>query len=41
MIDGAGDPNTAQEYQEAIEALYGVAYALKFLLKKNRGWTIR
>jgi hypothetical protein len=37
MIDGAGDPNTAQEYKEAIEALYGVAYTLKFLLKKEQG----
>ena len=37
MIDGAGNPNTAQEYQEAVEVLYGVAYALKFLLKKEQG----
>ena len=36
MVDGVGNPNTAQEYQEAIEALYGVAYALKFLLKKEQ-----
>ncbi len=34
MIDGAGDPNTAQEYKEAIEALYAVSYALKFMIKK-------
>ncbi len=33
MIDGRGDPNTAQEYREAIEALYPVAYTLKFMLK--------
>jgi hypothetical protein len=37
MIDGHGDPNTAQEYQEAIEALYAVAYALKFMSKKEKG----
>jgi hypothetical protein len=37
MIDGHGDPNTAQEYQEAIEALYAVAYALKFTSKKEKG----
>jgi hypothetical protein len=37
MIDGAGDPNSAQEYQEAVEALYGVAYALKFLLNEEQG----
>jgi hypothetical protein len=37
MIDGHGDPNTAQEYQEAVEALYAVAYALKFTSKKEKG----
>ncbi len=37
MVDGAGNPNTSQEYQEAVEALYAVAYALKFLLKKEQG----
>jgi hypothetical protein len=34
MIDGQGDPNTSQAYQEAIEALYAAAYTLKFMLKK-------
>jgi len=33
MVDGAGDPNTAQAYREAVEALYGVSYTLKFLSK--------
>jgi hypothetical protein len=33
MIDGKGDPNTALEYQQAIETLYGMAYTLKFMLK--------
>jgi hypothetical protein len=33
MIDGQGDPNTSQEYQEAIEALYTVAYQIKFMVK--------
>jgi hypothetical protein len=37
MIDGHGDPNTAQEYQDAVEALYAVAYALKFMSKKQKG----
>jgi hypothetical protein len=37
MSDGAGDPNTAPAYQQAIQALYGVAYALKFLLKQEQG----
>jgi len=37
MIDGHGDPNTAQEYKDAIEALYPVAYKLKFTSKKQMG----
>jgi hypothetical protein len=35
MVDGHGDPNTAPEYSQAIEILYGVAYKLKFLSKKR------
>jgi hypothetical protein len=35
MLDGRGDPNTAQEYQDAIEALYAVAYKIKFISKKT------
>ena len=35
MIDGHGDPNTAQEYKDAIEALYAVAYRIKFASKKG------
>ena len=35
MIDGHGDPNTAQEYQDAVEALYAVSYKLKFMSKKE------
>ena len=35
MIDGAGNPNTSQEYKEAVEALYAVSYALKFMIKKG------
>jgi hypothetical protein len=37
MVDGHGDPNVAQEYQEAVEALYAVAYKLKFNSKKHLG----
>lgn len=37
MIDGHGDPNTAQEYKDAVEALYGVSYKLKFISKKEIG----
>jgi len=35
MVDGRGDPNTAQEYKDAIEALYSVSYSLKFMVKKH------
>jgi len=34
MIDGAGDPNTAPEYAEAVQALYSVAYTVRFALKR-------
>jgi hypothetical protein len=37
MIDGHGDPNTTPEYQRAVEALYAVAYKLKFMSKKEKG----
>jgi hypothetical protein len=33
MIDGKGNPNTSTEYQEAVGALYGAAYHIKFWLK--------
>lgn len=35
MVDGAGDPNTAQAYAEAVEALYALAYKIKFASKKS------
>ncbi len=35
MIDGHGNPNTATAYKEAVEALYAVAYKLKFMSKKS------
>jgi hypothetical protein len=37
MIDGHGDPNTAPEYQQVVEALYAVAYGLKFMIKQEQG----
>lgn len=37
MIDGHGNPNTEKAYGEAVEALYSVAFKLKFLSKKNLG----
>jgi len=36
-IDGAGYPGTSQEYQDAMMALYGVTYTLKFSLKNDVG----
>ena len=35
MVDGEGDPNTSQPYSDAIEALYAVSYAVKFMIKKS------
>jgi hypothetical protein len=35
MVDGKGDPNTSLEYQQAIEALYGISYGIKFALKSQ------
>jgi hypothetical protein len=35
MIDGHGDPNAAQAYKDAVEALYGVSYKIKFMSKKE------
>jgi hypothetical protein len=33
MLDGHGDPNTAPEYSQAVEALYTLAYRVKFISK--------
>ncbi len=35
MVDGKGDPNTSPEFRAAVQALYGVSYATKFLLKRR------
>ena len=35
MIDGEGDPNTSQSFSDAIEALFPLAYTLKFMVKKG------
>ncbi len=34
MVDGSGDPNSTQEFRDAIGALYGTAYTIKFAAKK-------
>ena len=36
-VDGVGDPNTSQAFQQAVEALFSVAYKLKFSAKKELG----
>ncbi len=36
MIDGAGNPNTSQAYKDALEALYGLSYTLKFGVKLGK-----
>lgn len=35
MIDGRGDPNTSAAYAKAVEALFAVSYAAKFIVKKG------
>jgi hypothetical protein len=35
MIDGQGDPNSSQRFQDAVQALYTTAYSLKFALKRG------
>ena len=35
MIDGRGDPNSSEAYQDALGALCGIAYTLKSTLKKS------
>jgi len=35
MVDGEGNPNTSEWYGQAVEALYAVSYALKFMMKKR------
>jgi hypothetical protein len=35
MIDGQGDPNTSPAYAEAVQALFSVSYAAKFMLKRG------
>jgi len=37
MVDGAGDPNTAQAYQDAVTALFPLAYTLKFASREELG----
>ena len=36
MIDGEGNPNTSNDYKEAVEALYSVSYTIKFALRQGK-----
>ncbi|HSD85154.1 MAG TPA: GyrI-like domain-containing protein [Anaerolineae bacterium] len=36
MIDGTGNPNTSQDFKDAMEALYGLSYTLKFGVKLGK-----
>lgn len=36
VVDGAGNPNTAQEFKDGAEALYAVSYVLEFMIKKGK-----
>lgn len=36
LVNGEGNPNSPQ-YQNAVEALFSVSYALKFMIKKAQG----
>lgn len=38
MIDGEGNPNTSQDFDAAIEALYSVSFKAKFMLKQGEGF---
>ncbi len=42
MIDGKGDPNTADAYRDAVQWLYSVSYTLKFASKTTlkRDYTV-
>ncbi|MBD8871046.1 GyrI-like domain-containing protein [Nocardioides donggukensis] len=37
MVDGSGDPNVGPDFTEAVEALYPLAYRLKFASKRDLG----
>jgi len=37
MVDGHGDPNTAAAFTDGVQALYSVAYPLKFASKRGLG----
>jgi hypothetical protein len=36
MINGEGDPNISERYKDSVEALFGLSYTLKFMIKKSK-----
>lgn len=34
-IDGEGNPNTSEEYSQAVETLFSLSYTIKFMIKKG------
>ncbi|MDD5169611.1 MAG: GyrI-like domain-containing protein [Syntrophales bacterium] len=36
MINGDGDPNISERYKDSVEALFGLSYTLKFMIKKSK-----
>jgi hypothetical protein len=35
MIHGEGDPNISERFKSSVEALFGLSYTLKFMIKKS------
>jgi len=41
MLDGQGDPNTSEDFGDAMGVLYGLSYTLKFMLKEDgHDWVV-
>jgi hypothetical protein len=40
MGDGRGDPNTSPDFQTITDALYGLAYTVKFVVKSQRDFVV-
>jgi len=38
MLDGQGNPNTSQQFQDSMQVLFSLAYTLKFHFKQKKGW---
>ncbi|NLN16796.1 MAG: hypothetical protein GX182_05695 [Firmicutes bacterium] len=40
MVDGKGDPNSSEEFQTAIKALYGLSYTLRAMVKGTLDYVV-